>query len=111
MEQPCDRKDASQRQQILGKGDPQTTTSALQAASRHAKVGGQVRDQAWFDCTSKNETENGRGGRRCPRFGAGEQAMDPFGVDVLENGELEGADVTGVTLLHAGYRNRHFVGR
>lgn len=40
MEQPCDREDASQRQQILGKGDPQTTTSALQAASPHAKVGG-----------------------------------------------------------------------
>ncbi len=111
MEQPCDREDASQRQQILGKGDPQTTTSALQRAFGHAKVGGQVRDQAWFDRASDDETEYGRGGSGSPYFGAGEQAMDPFSVDVLEDGELEGTDVTDVTLFHAGYGNRHFVGR
>lgn len=35
--------------------------------------------------------------------------MDSFSVDVLEDGELEGADVTDVTLLHAGCGSRHFV--
>ena len=111
MEQPCDREDASQRPKILGTGDPQTTTSALQGPFRHAKVGGQVRDSVWFDSAPKEETENGRGGSGGPFFGAGEQSMDPFGVDVLEDGELQRADVTGVTLLHAGYRPRRFVGR
>jgi len=111
MEQPCDREDASQRQQILGTGDPQTMTSALQSAFRHAGFGVQVRDQAWFDCTSEDETEYGRGGSGCPCFGSGEQSMDSFSVDVLEDGELEGADVTGVTLFHAGCGNRRLVPR
>lgn len=111
MEQPCDREDASQRPKILGTGDPQTMTPALQGPFRHAKVGGQVRDSAWFDSAPKKGTENGRGGSGGPFFGAGEQSMDPFSVDVLEDGEFQGTDVADVTLLHAGYRHRHFVGR
>ena len=109
MEQPCDREDASQRPQILGTGDPQTTTSAQQGAFRHVKSGGQGPDSAWFDRAPKKQTENGRGTHGSPCVGAGEQSIEPFGVDLLEDGELQGTDVTDVTLLHARHGNRRFV--
>ncbi|MDE2805407.1 MAG: hypothetical protein OXN18_09715 [Gemmatimonadota bacterium] len=84
-------------------------TSALQGAFRHARVGVQVFDSVWFDSAPKKETENGRGGRGDLFFGAGEQSMDSFSVDVLKDGELQRTDVTDVTLPDVGYGNRHFV--
>ena len=85
-------------------------TSALQGAFRHAEVAGQVTDSIWFDRPPEKATENESGTIGGPFVGAGEQMMDPLSVDVLEDGQLQGTDVTNIALLHAGCGNRHFVG-